>query len=107
MRSNMLELMSVFVQVVELRSFTKAADALQLHPPAVSKSIPQLEENLGVKLLHRTTRSLSVTAEGDDIYQRAKILLADVNEMMASISPNQPPRGAFVLMHHWHWHTLS
>ncbi|MFV8870656.1 LysR family transcriptional regulator [Serratia fonticola] len=93
MRSNMLELMSIFVQVVELRSFTKAADALQLHRPAVSKSIQQLEDDLGVKLLHRTTRSLSLTAEGDEIYQRAKTLLADVNDMMASFSPSQPPRG--------------
>ncbi len=93
MRSNMLELMGVFVQVVEQRSFTKAADALQLHRPAVSKSIQQLEDDLGVKLLHRTTRNLSVTAEGDEIYQRAKTLLSDVNEMMASVSPTQPPRG--------------
>lgn len=93
MRSNMLELMGIFVQVVELRSFTKAADTLQLHRPAVSKSIQQLEDDLGVKLLHRTTRSLSVTAEGDEIYQRAKTLLSDVNEMLASVSPTQPPRG--------------
>jgi LysR family transcriptional regulator, regulator for bpeEF and oprC len=93
MRSNMLELMEIFVQVVELRSFTRAADALQLHRPAVSKSLQQLEQTLGVKLLHRTTRSLSVTAEGDEIYQRAKTLLADVNDMMAIYSPRQPPRG--------------
>lgn len=93
MRSNMLELMSIFVQVVDLRSFTKAADTLQLHRPAVSKSIQQLEDDLGVKLLHRTTRSLSVTAEGNEIYQRAKTLLTDVNDMMASVSPTQPPRG--------------
>lgn len=93
MRSNMLELMNIFVQVVELRSFTRAADALQLHRPAVSKSVQQLEDALGVKLLHRTTRSLSVTAEGDEIYQRAKNLLSDVNDMMASYSLNQPPRG--------------
>jgi len=89
----MLELMNIFVQVVELRSFTRAADALQLHRPAVSKSIQQLEDALGVKLLHRTTRSLSVTAEGDEIYQRTKNLLSDVNDMMASYSLNQPPRG--------------
>lgn len=93
MRSNMLELMSIFVQVVELGSFTKAADALQLHRPAVSKSIQHLEEDLGVKLLHRTTRSLSMTAEGDEVYQRAKGLLTDVNDMMAAFSPSQPPRG--------------
>ncbi|WP_409076350.1 LysR family transcriptional regulator (plasmid) [Pantoea sp. C3] len=93
MRSNMLELMDIFVQVVESHSFTRAADALQLHRPAVSKAVQQLEDTLGVKLLHRTTRSLSVTAEGEEIYQRAKTLLTDVNDMMASYSPGQPPRG--------------
>ena len=93
MRPNMLELMEIFVQVVELRSFTRAADALQLHRPAVSKSVKQLEDTLGIKLLHRTTRSLSVTAEGEEIYLRAKALLTDVGEMMASYSPSQPPHG--------------
>lgn len=93
MRSDMLELMSIFVQVVELGSFTKAADALQLHRPAVSKSIQHLEDDLGVKLLHCTTRRLSMTAEGEEIYQRAKGLLTDVNDMMAVFSPSQPPRG--------------
>lgn len=92
-RTNLLELMSIFVQVVELRSFTKAADALQLHRPAVSKSIQQLEDDLGVKLLQRTTRSLSVTGEGEEVYLRAKTLLNDVNEMMATVSPHQPPHG--------------
>ncbi|MCW1872945.1 LysR family transcriptional regulator (plasmid) [Erwinia sp. INIA-01] len=93
MRANMLELMAIYVQVVELRSFTRAADALQLHRPAVSKSVQQLEDDLGVKLLHRTTRSLSMTAEGEEIYQRAKGLLTDVGEMMASVSTDKPPRG--------------
>lgn len=85
--------MKVFVQVVELRSFTKAADALQLHRPAVTRAIQQIEEDLGVKLLHRTTRSLSLTAEGDAFYQRARLLLLEVSDIMASFSPTQPSRG--------------
>lgn len=93
MRSNLLELMNIFVQVVEQRSFTKAADALQLHRPAVSKFIQQLEDDLGVKLLHRTTRSLSITVEGEEVYQRAKELLNNVSDMIATVSPNQPPHG--------------
>jgi DNA-binding transcriptional LysR family regulator len=93
MRSNLLELMSIFVQVVEQRSFTKAADVLQLHRPAVSKFIQQLEDDLGVKLLHRTTRSLSITVAGEEVYQRAKELLNDVSDMIATVSPNQPPHG--------------
>ncbi|VDZ78746.1 putative transcription regulator protein [Salmonella bongori] len=71
MRTNMLEYMGIFVQVVEQGSFTRAADTLQLHRPAVSKAIQQLEDELGVKLLHRTTRKLNMTAEGDEFYQRA------------------------------------
>jgi len=93
MQSNMLELMKIFAQVVESGSFSKAADRLQMHRPAVSKAIQQLEDELGVKILHRTTRRLSVTEEGEEIYQRSKLVLADVSDMMASFSPTQPPRG--------------
>lgn len=93
MRSNMIEFISIFIQVVEQGSFTKAADILQMHRPAVSKAIQQIEDDLGVKLLHRTTRKLSVTAEGDEFYQRAKHVLAEVDNMMASFSPTLPPRG--------------
>lgn len=93
MHPTMLDSMKVFVQVVELRSFTKAADALQLHRPAVTRAIQQIEADLGVKLLHRTTRSLSLTAEGEAFYQRARLLLLEVSDLMASFSPTQPPRG--------------
>jgi len=93
MRSNMLEQMEIFVQVVEQGSFTRAADRLQMHRPAVSKAIHQLESELGVKLIHRTTRKLNMTAEGDEFYQRARQVLSDVSDMMASFSPHQPPRG--------------
>lgn len=93
MHPTMLDSMKVFVQVVELRSFTKAADALQLHRPAVTRAIQQIEADLGVKLLHRTTRSLSLTTEGEAFYQRARLLLLEVSDLMASFSPTQPPRG--------------
>lgn len=93
MRSNMFEYITIFIQVVDQGSFTKAADILQLHRPAVSKAIQQIEEDLGVKLIHRTTRKLSVTAEGDVFYQRAKHVLAEVDNMLASFSTTLPPRG--------------
>ncbi len=60
----MIEYLNIFVQVVEQGSFTRAADILQIHRPTVSKAIQQIEDDLGVKLIHRTTRKLSVTAEG-------------------------------------------
>nr|WP_310615661.1 LysR family transcriptional regulator [Pantoea cypripedii] len=97
MRANMFEYMDIFIQVVEQGSFTKAADVLQLHRPAVSKAIQQLEDELGTKLIHRTTRKLSVTAEGDAFYQRARQLMAEVGDMMASFSPTLPPRGRLLL----------
>ncbi len=69
--SNMIEYLNIFVQVVEQGSFTRAADILQIHRPTVSKAIQQIEDDLGVKLIHRTTRKLSVTAEGEAFYHRA------------------------------------
>lgn len=93
MRSKMIEYINIFMQVVEQGSFTKAAEFLQLHRPAVSKAIQHLEDDLGVKLIHRTTRKLSVTAEGEEFYHRSKTILSEVNDMMASFSTTLPPRG--------------
>ncbi len=93
MHTNMIEYLNIFIQVVEQGSFTKAADVLQIHRPTVSKAIQQIENDLGVKLIHRTTRNLSVTAEGDEFYHHARHVLAEVNDMMASFSPTLPPRG--------------
>lgn len=89
----MIEYLNIFIQVVEQGNFTKAADVLQIHRPTVSKAIQQIEHDLGVKLIYRTTRKLSVTAEGDEFYHHARHVLAEVNDMMASFSPTLPPRG--------------
>ncbi|EPV1416307.1 LysR family transcriptional regulator [Citrobacter freundii] len=93
MRSSMFEYMNIFVQVVEQGGFARAADVLHLHRPAVTKAIQHLEDDLGTKLLNRTTRKVSLTEEGDAFYQRTKILLSDVDDIMASLSPTRPPRG--------------
>ncbi|HCM1953582.1 TPA: LysR family transcriptional regulator [Salmonella enterica subsp. salamae serovar 9,46:z4,z24:z39:z42] len=89
----MIEYLNIFIQVVEQGSFSKAADVLQIHRPTVSKAIQQIEHDLGVKLIHRTTRKLSITAEGDEFYHHARHVLAEVNNMMASFSQTLPPRG--------------
>lgn len=65
MRSSMFEYMNIFVQVVEQGGFARAADVLHLHRPAVTKAIQHLEDDLGAKLLNRTTRKVSLTEEGD------------------------------------------
>lgn len=93
MSARMFELMNIFVEVAEQGSFARAADVLHLHRPAVTKAIQTLEEELGARLMHRTTRRISLTSEGDAFLQRAKILLHEVDDVMASFSPTRPPRG--------------
>lgn len=83
--------MQVFVSVIETGSFTKAAQALHLHRPAVSKTIQLLEQQLGGRLLNRTTRQVNLTPEGEAFYERCKSLLADVSETMSSLG-NRPAR---------------
>ncbi|GLQ30850.1 LysR family transcriptional regulator [Litoribrevibacter albus] len=63
----------VFVTVIETGGFSPAANKLGISKSAVSKRISQLEEHLGVKLLHRTTRKLSLTEAGEHFYQHARI----------------------------------
>ncbi len=65
---------TTFIQVAESQSFVQPANYLGLSPPAVSKAVAKLEEELGVKLLHRTTRSVSLTPEGERLYEGAKPL---------------------------------
>lgn len=89
-----IEAMQIFVQVVEKGSFTAAADHLQLHRPVPTRAIQTLEQELGVRLLNRTTRKLSVTDEGEDFYQRAVQLLATLEDSFASYSGAQRiPKG--------------
>ena len=97
MRANITEYMDIFVHVVESGSFIRAAEQLQMHRPAVSKAVQQLEEELGVKLLHRTTRRLSLTSEGEAFYQRAKALLGEMAELMAAYSSTQSVSGSLRL----------
>ncbi|RZL86728.1 MAG: LysR family transcriptional regulator [Variovorax sp.] len=73
--------MSVFVRVVEAGSFTKAADTIDLPKPTVTRLIQGLERDLRVRLLDRTTRSVTVTAEGAIYYDRVVRLLADLADI--------------------------
>jgi len=70
--------MKAFAAVVDGGSFVQAADALEMSKPTVSRYIADLEQRLGVRLLQRTTRKLSLTEEGRAFYGRCKALLADV-----------------------------
>jgi len=78
--------MQSFSAVVDAGSFVKAADALGLSKAAMSRYVGDLEARLGVRLLHRTTRRLSLTEEGEVFYARCKELLAGVQEAEDEIS---------------------
>ena len=81
-----LDAMRVFVRIVELKSFTKTADDLQLPRATVTHTIQQLEKRLGVRLLHRTTRQVSATLDGEAYFHRCVRLLADVEEAESAFS---------------------
>ncbi len=76
-----LNAMEVFVRVAELASFTKAADSLGVPKGSISTSIQNLESHMGTRLLHRTTRNVSLTQDGQIFYERCKDLLVDVDEL--------------------------
>jgi len=71
--------MQAFRRVVEQQSFGAAARSLEMTGGAVSKLVAQLERDLGVRLLHRTTRSVSVSAEGEAFYRDAVRILDEVD----------------------------
>ena len=78
--------MASFVAVVDAGSFIRAADASGMSKAAVSRHVNDLEQRLGVRLLHRTTRRLSLTVEGQAFHARCKELLASVDEAEAEIT---------------------
>ena len=73
--------MQLFIRVAELESFSRAADTLGLPKGSVSRQIQALENLLGTQLLHRTTRRVSLTQDGMVYYERAKDLLANLDEL--------------------------
>jgi DNA-binding transcriptional LysR family regulator len=75
-----LAAMETFVRVVETGSFSEAARHLRVGQPAVSKTVAQLEERLGVKLLLRSTRGLTPTESGQSFYERAKRAIDEADE---------------------------
>ena len=86
--------MSVFIAVVDAGSFVGAVDTLRMSKAAVSRRIDALEHRLGVRLLQRTTRKLSLTEEGRRFYQRSKEVLAVLDEAELEVrSGLQEPTG--------------
>jgi len=81
--------MEVFTKVVELGGFSRAAERLQVGNATVTNLINKLEGHLGVRLLHRTTRSLSLTDDGAAFYQSCKRILAEIEETEGALSKSR------------------
>ena len=85
---------AVFVRVAELGSFTRAADALEVSKAAVSKYVNRLEQRLGARLMHRTTRRLTLTEAGEALYGRSAAALAELGEAENDVAQlTGKPRG--------------
>ncbi|MDG3085808.1 LysR family transcriptional regulator [Vibrio hannami] len=94
MQSNLLDGVAVFVEVVNSGSFTHAAAKLGHSTSHISKEINKLEERVGVRLLHRTTRTLRLSPEGEIYYQKCSQIIDDVLEAEEAVAGKQgKPRG--------------
>jgi LysR family transcriptional regulator for bpeEF and oprC len=90
---NSLHGISVFLKVVETRSFSEAGRALGVTTSAVSAAVQRLEQKLGVRLLNRTTRRVFPTAEGLEFYGRCKQIVADLEQAEVSAGSSKIPSG--------------
>ncbi|NIJ20015.1 DNA-binding transcriptional LysR family regulator [Sphingomonas naasensis] len=85
--------MALFVAVVDRGSFSGAGRLLDLSPSAVARAIDRIEARLGVRLLLRSTRALTITAEGQSYLQAARRILADLDDAEQQIADQGAPRG--------------
>src|SRR5688572_18713596 len=89
-----LENMRTFVQVVDSGSFSRAAELMDLPKSTVTRQVQALESELGVKLLHRTSRRLSMTEQGEAYYHGAIRLLDQMEILDSNVqAATQAPRG--------------
>jgi len=97
-KSNLLDGISVFVQVVQSKSFVNAAEKMNHSTSYISKEVSKLESRLGVRLLHRTTRTLSLTSEGEVYYRQCQQIIEDALQVESNISGRQQiPQGRLKL----------
>ena len=89
-----LSAIAIFVRIGESRSLTIAAQRLGMSPSGVSKALARLEERLAVRLVNRTTHSVSLTEEGTDYFARCRQILAELEEAEATVTRARAvPRG--------------
>ncbi len=92
-----LRALRVFAQVIAEGSFAGAARVLDLAPAVVTRTVSDLEDHLGVRLLNRTTRKLALTEVGEDYLERAKRILAELDDADAG-AVNKATRGTLRLL---------
>jgi DNA-binding transcriptional LysR family regulator len=86
--------LTAFVRAAETRSYVAAARVLGLSPSAIGKSIGRLEARLGVRLFHRSTRSINLTEEGLQFYERCRRILDDLEDAQGALTKSiAAPRG--------------
>src|ERR687884_1336904 len=94
-----LNAMSVFVAVAEAKGFRAAGDRLGVSASAVSQALRKLEEQLGVVLVQRTTRSVSLTEAGERLYASVRPALEEVRAAVAAVGElSREPRGTLRLV---------
>lgn len=94
MKTNLASELEFFVLIARHGNLSAAARALDLTPPAATKRLAQMEDRLGVRLVNRTTRSISLTNEGETYLLHATRILAQVREMENEVSSSSAvPRG--------------
>lgn len=91
---NQVSELAFFIQLIRSGSLAATARELNLTPPAVSKRLAHLEQRLGVRLLNRTTRSISLTSEGELYLLNAQRILGEIEEMERQVSSSRAaPKG--------------
>src|SRR5687767_15764400 len=99
MKLDTLDGMAVFLAVAEARNFRIAAERLGVSASAVSQALRKLEDRLGVPLVHRTTRSVSLSEAGERLYSAVRPALEEVGAAVAAVGElSDAPRGTIRLL---------
>src|SRR5690606_8333967 len=86
--------LAFFCLLIKQGSLVATARELNLTPPAVSRRLSHLEERLGIRLLNRTTRRISLTPEGEIYYENAMRILKEINDMEQLVASSRTsPKG--------------
>ncbi|MCJ8293480.1 MAG: LysR family transcriptional regulator [Colwellia sp.] len=94
LNSKLLDGIVIFVEVINAGSFTKTADSTGHSTSYISKEVNKLEDRLGVRLINRTTRSISLTPEGELYFQQCQQIIDDAHQAESSVNQRQlQPKG--------------